>query len=463
MLVDLSTRILEDLDDNRGAVSVMSIDYSKAFNRLKHNECLEAMARKGSSNQAMTIAASFLGARTMRMKVGSTLSTYRNAPGGAPQGTKSGNFFFTLSIDEIETSDTSQTANADIVINQNITAENAPVADTRMASQERSFDSERSMNIARTDGRIRRAQPLPFLDETVQEQLPSQEEHEINTGFPPRWKKRPPWILKFVDDVTVGSRNLISHSTSHITTTKERRSIHAGDLEREYEKITANSSKAGMVVNPAKTQLLCVNQAINYEVSAFMNVEGNRIESADELRILGFHFDKKGDMKAQVRSIKKKFAKRVWILRHLKRANLPEDKLLAVYCSFIRASIDYASVVYNSMITKTQSDDIERLQAIALKTIYGWSKSYRVCLQQSGLTTLAKRRCQATLNFAKRNATNPRFPDWFPTNTPTTYNLRVSERYRIDFARHERLRNAPLYHMRRLLNDLDTEGDNNER
>ena len=41
------------LDDNRSAVSLMSVDFSKAFNRLNHNECVRACARKGASSETI--------------------------------------------------------------------------------------------------------------------------------------------------------------------------------------------------------------------------------------------------------------------------------------------------------------------------------------------------------------------------------------------------------------------------
>ena len=159
--------------------------------------------------------------------------------------------------------------------------------------------------------------------------------------------------------------------------------------------------------------------------------------------------------------MKSKFAKRMWIIRHLKRAKIPPGKLILIYCSLIRPCFDYASVAYHSMITKGQSDALERMQSIALKTILGWNKSYRVCLEESGLEPLSRRRHKACLRFAEKNADSDRFPEWFPKNPATAYDLRTSERYRIDFARHERLRNAPIYFMRRLLNAQESEPDFN--
>ena len=165
--------------------------------------------------------------------------------------------------------------------------------------------------------------------------------------------------------------------------------------------------------------------------------------------------DNKCSMNAHVATIKKKFAARVWILRHLKRAKLDTDKLVRVYCAMIRPCMEYMSAVMHSQLTKTQSLALERMQAIALKTIFGWHRSYRECREQSGLDSLNERRHRATLSFAKKCLTSERFRKWFPENTESQYNLRRRERYVVDFARHERLKKAPIHYMRRLLNDQE--------
>ena len=122
--------------------------------------------------------------------------------------------------------------------------------------------------------------------------------------------------------------------------------------------------------------------------------------------------------------------------------------------------MEYASVVFHSLLTQAQSFALERLQSIALKTIHGWHKSYRECRTLSGLSTLEDRRHKATLAFANKCADSDRFGHWFPERERSRYDLRGREKYTIEFARHERLRNAPIHYMRRLLNDqVAYEGD----
>ena len=108
------------------------------------------------------------------------------------------------------------------------------------------------------------------------------------------------------------------------------------------------------------------------------------------------------------------------------------------------------------MLTEGQVREIERLQAIALKTIWGWDKSYEKCLSLSGLATLEERRTTAIRDFAIKTSMNPRYENWFPRNERGQHDLRRQEHYRINFARHERLKRAPIYAMRHILNNLMT-------
>ena len=112
---------------------------------------------------------------------------------------------------------------------------------------------------------------------------------------------------------------------------------------------------------------------------------------------------------------------------------------------------DYCNCVYNSSLTLTQAAALERLQAQALKTIFGYEHSYRSLLEMTGLSTLQARRDARSEKFARKCLASPRFRAWFPlqanersTRNPLTYQEK--------FARTKRLYNSPLYHMRRVLN-----------
>ena len=90
------------IDQPETACALLSIDFSKAFNRMNHWTCLESLAELGALTESLTIIKSFLTGRSMQFKVNATLSTTRWVKGGSPQGTKLGNFLFIATINNIE-------------------------------------------------------------------------------------------------------------------------------------------------------------------------------------------------------------------------------------------------------------------------------------------------------------------------------------------------------------------------
>ena len=69
MLVEMTADIMECLEDQRAAVSVVSIDLSKAYNRISNGQCLRALAEKGASTESIKLVASFLHQREMIIKI----------------------------------------------------------------------------------------------------------------------------------------------------------------------------------------------------------------------------------------------------------------------------------------------------------------------------------------------------------------------------------------------------------
>ena len=102
LLVQLYQELLENAEDYRSGTVVTSIDYSKAFNRMSFQRCLEALARNGASTGVLSLVAAFLSDRTMMVKVGSTMSCPREMHGGCPQGSILGVFLFNATVDDLE-------------------------------------------------------------------------------------------------------------------------------------------------------------------------------------------------------------------------------------------------------------------------------------------------------------------------------------------------------------------------
>ena len=81
-----------------------------------------------------------------------------------------------------------------------------------------------------------------------------------------------------------------------------------------------------------------------------------------QLKILGFWFDTRPGVELHVEKMEEKLRKRLWTLRHLSRADMPQSDLLFLYKSVIRPVLDFAAVAYHTMLTAGQTYRLEQLQ-----------------------------------------------------------------------------------------------------
>ena len=410
-LLNLWQRVLENVDDSRAGSFITSIDYSKAFNRLDFACCLKSLKAKGVSSQLLKIIASFLTGRRMTVKVGNSYSRPRSVEGGVPQGSLLGVLLFNATIDSFE------------AFSPDIESYGPPLEDALAPNQE-DFPPE--------------APNIPPILQRDHKHLPT-------------FAESPLQVLKYVDDNIINEKiNFDKIPTDGFST----RTYHATRTQNAFQHIVVRAEHCGMKVNTLKTNCMLISDLKSYEPkSFFFDSGGARIEGTDTMKILGMVFSSSPDMSAHVANIKKKFKSRMWILRHLGHRGFSASDLLKVYKASIVPVHDYCSVVYHSSLTQTQSDSLERLQAQALKCIFGYEYSYRALLEMTGLSTLKVRRENRCDKFALKSSADPRFQGWFPLAGATRH-VRHRGRYQEIRARTNRLHNSPIFDLRRRLNRI---------
>ena len=103
-----------------------------------------------------------------------------------------------------------------------------------------------------------------------------------------------------------------------------------------FRRIVAEAEARGMQVNHLKTKLMVISGAYFYTPAAhFFAEDGSVVESVDEMKILGFYLSSDPNMGAQVAAIKRKFASKIRILRHLGHRGFSKPDLLRVYKSIV--------------------------------------------------------------------------------------------------------------------------------
>ena len=240
-----------------------------------------------------------------------------------------------------------------------------------------------------------------------EEMIPNLSEMLEIIGHPKKRIHQELWFSKYIDDGLAGEKLPLIAASSHITSGKEAKIIHASQSEKFFKSTLQNAQLIGMKINASKTQMLCVNVSRHSNVNTYINLnEYDQKARGEELKMLGFTFGRSPNADAHVRSLCRKSYAKMWT----QRSHLPAQKLVKVYTCYIRPTIEYASAAYDGILSEEASDKIENLQ----KNILKQSKSYKKCLELAGIESLKLRREAAVRNFALQNQNHPRFGErWF--------------------------------------------------
>ena len=214
-----------------------------------------------------------------------------------------------------------------------------------------------------------------------------------------------------------------------------------------FRRVVDKATSRGMVVNSAKTKVLCISDAQSYKaVANFVDGDGLTVESGSKMKILGFHMDSRPSYHAHVEALRIRMRDSGWVLWHLGRAGFSEEELATVYRTVLRPILDYCAMVHHPMITDEQDQKIQRMQ------VYGFGIPYAKMREMAGITTHRARRVELCDKFARNALDNPRFgPRWFPERTNQRRG-RHAERFLESTARTDRLQTTPLFYFRRRLN-----------
>ena len=227
------------------------------------------------------------------------------------------------------------------------------------------------------------------------------------------WKQTDIATHKFVYDsvnvekVTMGREPLLTQGQDQL------RIVKPAVTGRLLNHVCDRAIAKGMLINHAKTTLMCASAAKTYRAEAVLDFGSATIKSTDNMKTLGITLSADCSFKKNVPNICAKFRSRTWTLAKLRRCGMSEEQLLKTYKGMIRPHGEYLSPVWHPIITAEQSTAIERQQSLALRNIYGDHESAAKHRSRSGLELMRKRRENACLSFALKAVNNPRCNGWF--------------------------------------------------
>ena len=201
--------------------------------------------------------------------------------------------------------------------------------------------------------------PYNRLEDTSLYSLPPRLESP-DQDYSNNWKHTEASVFKYVDDFIAAEKIRIQNGCHAFSTRRTEIQVLARQCEDFFHNVSKNAAEVGMTVNALKTQLVCISPASHHHVTSFINVDnGNKISSQTQLKQLGFWFSDKPNVDVHIEHIISKFRKRIWIVRHMKKAKIPSEDLRGIYQCFLLPIMDNSCVIYHSLMTNEQAARLE--------------------------------------------------------------------------------------------------------
>ena len=81
---------------------------------------------------------------------------------------------------------------------------------------------------------------------------------------------------------------------------------HAIATQNVFRHIVHRAEAKRMKVNTAKTAMICISDSLNFKTNTYIeDKDGNRIESGEKLKMLGWHFSSKTTVEAHIEVLKR--------------------------------------------------------------------------------------------------------------------------------------------------------------
>ena len=144
---------------------------------------------------------------------------------------------------------------------------------------------------------------------------------------------------------------------------------------------------------------------------------------------------------------------RMIILQKLSQFSVGKEDLVTIYKLYIRSILEQSCQVWHSSLSQDDAYSIERVQKVACKLILRNEYfDYPSALETLGLETLFSRRQTLCLKFAKKCVIHPKASSMFPLNQAKYQSTRNHQKFHVQHAKTNRLKNSAIPHMQRALN-----------
>ena len=268
--------------------------------------------------------------------------------------------------------------------------------------------------------------------------------------------------FKFVDDMSLlevvnllacglSSYNFKNHVASDIAVGSSYLPPQNIESQTNLDSIQQWTDEKKMLLNKKKSNYMVFNYTKNYQFSTRLYIGGTLLENVHQTKLLGSIISSDLTWWANTNMITTKAYQRLELIRKLYEFKVPLIDLTHIYTLYVRSILEFNCCVWHFSITKTESEDIERVQKIACKIILkDHYSTYDDALTTLGIQKLDKRRLMLCTRFVKKCLKFDKSKDMFP---PSHTNTRHEE-FKVNFAKTNRLKDSAIPMMQRTLNSV---------
>jgi len=116
-----------------------------------------------------------------------------------------------------------------------------------------------------------------------------------------------------------------------------------------------------MEIDTSKTKEMVLGRLTNTNLP-LPNIVSQTVERVTTYKLLGVHIDSTLSWSTHIEHIIEKITTRLYFLKQLKRAGLPNSHFLHFYITVIRPVLEYCAPLWHFALTKVQSESLEAVQ-----------------------------------------------------------------------------------------------------
>ena len=270
--------------------------------------------------------------------------------------------------------------------------------------------------------------------------------------------------FKFVDDLTtlevinlinvgLSSYNFKNHVASDIATGSHFVENDSLKSQEYLNVINAWTENQKMEISAKKTKAMFINFTENYQCTTRLQLHNVNVDVVDQMKILGTIITDKLSWDENCKYLIQKVNKRILLLKKIQKFGATQEEMVQLWIMYCRSVLEQSSVVWSNSLTEENKNDLERTQKVFAKLLLkNKYKTYESALLHLNLKTLSERRNELSLSFAKQSTKHEKMKYLFPENKTNEMNTRQHEKYKVNHANTNRMKNSAVITMQNMLN-----------